>query len=123
MKRAVRWAILYGAVIIGLSSIPGKNFPEAAWLAHDKMIHFAEYGLFGYLVAKAMNTRVTANGPIFLITLLLGGLFGMADEIYQSIIPGRDSSVYDWIADVTGVMLGSWVYLWLRIRHDQTTVH
>ena len=123
MKRAVRWAILYAVIIIGLSSIPGENFPEAAWLTHDKMIHFGEYGLFGFLVARAMNTRVTSSGRIFLSTLLLGGLFGMLDEIYQSIIPGRDSSVYDWIADVTGILLGSWVYLWLKFRRDQTTVH
>lgn len=123
MKRAVKWAILYAVVIIGLSSVPGEDFPEAAWLAHDKMIHFVEYGLFGFLVAGAVNTRVTASGRIFLITLLLAGLFGMLDETYQSIIPGRDSSVYDWIADVIGILLGSWVYLWLKLRRDQTTVH
>lgn len=123
MKRAVRWAILYAVVIIGLSSIPGKEFPEAAWLAHDKMIHFCEYGLFGVLVARAVNTRVTAGSRIFLITLLVAGLFGILDESYQSIIPGRDSSVYDWIADVTGILLGSWVYLWIKFRRDQTTVH
>ncbi len=123
MKGAVRWAILYGLVIIGLSSVPGENFPEAAWLAHDKMIHFGEYGLFSALVARAVNTRVTAGGRIFLITFLLAGLFGMLDESYQSLIPGRDSSVYDWIADVTGILLGSWVYLWLKLRRDQTTVH
>lgn len=123
MKRAVRWAILYAVVIISLSSVPGKNFPEAAWLAHDKVIHFGEYGLFGFLVAKAMNTRVTASGRIFLITLLLAGLFGMLDELYQSIIPGRDSSVNDWIADVAGILLGSGVYIWLKYRRDQTTVH
>ena len=79
MKRAVRWAILYAVVIIGLSSVPGKNFPEAAWLAHDKVIHFGEYGLFSFLVAKAMNSRLTASGRIFLIPPLPAVLFWILD--------------------------------------------
>lgn len=123
MNGAVRWAILYALVIIGLSSIPGKDFPETAWLTHDKWLHLGEYGLFGILVARAVNTRVTASSRIFLITLLVAGLFGILDESYQSIIPGRDSSVSDWIADVIGILLGSRAYLWLKFRRDQTTVH
>ncbi len=122
MRRAGLWVFLYAAIIIGLSSIPGQNFPEAAWLTHDKLIHLGEYSLFGALVARVVSTRVSAAYQVLILTLLLAGVFGGLDEIYQSLIPGRDSSFLDWIADVLGVILGSWVYLWWVFRHDKATV-
>jgi hypothetical protein len=38
-------------------------------------------------------------------------LFGAGDEYFQSFVPGRDSSVYDWMADTSGVVLAQLVYV------------
>jgi VanZ family protein len=38
-------------------------------------------------------------------------LVGSFDEFYQSFVPGRDSSVYDLLADTIGVALAQLVYV------------
>ena len=52
-------------------------------------------------------------GP-FLLALALGLGIGAADERFQSIIPGRDCSLFDWMADAGGLILGQLAYLAIR---------
>ena len=119
MKLSVLWAILYAMLIIALSSIPGRSFPDIKWLSQDKLIHIGEYLIFGILVSRAMVLRVTARGRVFLFTLLLAGAFGALDEAYQALVPGRDNSYTDWIADLLGVIAGSSLFLLWRYYRDQ----
>ncbi len=119
MKLSVLWAILYALLIIGLSSIPGRSFPDIKWLSQDKLIHIGEYLIFGILVSRAMVLRVTARGRVFLFTLLLAGTFGALDEAYQTLIPGRDNSYADLIADLLGVVSGSLLFLLWKYYRDQ----
>ncbi len=119
MKLSVLWAILYALLIIGLSSIPGRSFPDVKLLSQDKLIHIGEYLIFGILVSQAIVLRVTAHGRVFLFTLLLASTFGALDEVYQTLIPGRDNSYADWIADLLGVIAGSSLFLLWRYYRDQ----
>ena len=119
MKLSVLWAILYALLIIGLSSIPGRSFPDVKWLSQDKLIHIGEYLIFSILVGQVIAFRITARSRIFLFTLLLAGAFGALDEVYQTLIPGRDNSYADWIADLLGVIAGSSLFLMWRYYRDQ----
>lgn len=119
MKLSILWAILYAMLIIGLSSVPGRSFPDIKWLSQDKLIHIGEYLIFGILVGQVIAFRVTARSRIFLFTLLLAGAFGALDEVYQTLIPGRDNSYADWIADLMGVIAGSSLFLLWRYYRDQ----
>ncbi|MFB0516121.1 MAG: VanZ family protein [Candidatus Neomarinimicrobiota bacterium] len=119
MKRATLWAFLYAVLIIGLSSIPGKSFPDVKWLTHGKLIHMGEYFIFGILVSHAAGYRVMVLGQLFLFTLLIAAAFGALDETYQILIPGRDNSLADWVADVVGVVLGSLLYIGWKYYRDQ----
>jgi len=119
MKFSILWAILYAMLIIGLSSIPGRSFPDIKWLSQDKLIHICEYLIFGILVGQVIAFRVTARSRIFLFTLLLAGAFGALDEVYQTLIPGRDNSYADWIADLLGVIAGSSLFMLWRYYRDQ----
>jgi len=38
--------------------------------------------------------------------ILVGAAYGALDEWHQSLVPGRDPSVGDWVADAVGVVLG-----------------
>ncbi len=119
MKRATIWALLYAVLIVCMSSIPGKSLPDLRWLSQDKLIHMAEYTIFGLLVSQAMVFRVPARGQVFLFTFLIAGAFGALDEFYQTLIPGRGSSYTDWVADIVGVVLGSSLYLLWKFYRDQ----
>ena len=41
-------------------------------------------------------------------------LFGASDEFHQSFVPGRDTDVFDWVADTLGATAGALVWLGAR---------
>src|SRR5262249_42061668 len=99
---------LWCAVSWTLSS---KSDPEAFVGVHlhlnDKVEHIIEYSAAGFLAAAVFAGRrplwTWAAGVIFCI------LWGTSDEFHQSFVPGRDCSVFDLAADVTGGALGALV--------------
>lgn len=115
----MRWVILYIILIIGLSSIPGEGISDIKLLSEDKLLHLIEYMIFGILVTRAFAFRMTQQMKIFLIAVLIAGIFGALDETYQNLIPGRESSYTDWIADLVGAVLGSLVYLQWKLYRDK----
>ncbi len=119
----MRWVILYIILVIGLSSIPGKSISDFKWLSEDKLLHLIEYTIFGILVTRAFTFRMTQQGKIFLIAFLIAGIFGALDEAYQNLIPGRESSYADWIADLVGAALGSLLYLQWKWYRDKKAAH
>lgn len=78
----------------------------------DKLAHFAYYGAIAALLAIALGRRW------FLGALLFVALLGALDEWNQFYIPGRQSSFFDWLADVLGAVSALYVYRrWLVPEH------
>ncbi len=121
MKAAFFLALLYAALIFGLSSIPGHSLPDLKWLSFDKFIHIGEYSVFSFLVIRTLVYKMTDGRYLFVATLFIAGAFGALDEVYQSLIPGRLNSYADWVADVVGVVLGSLAFLRWKFARAQTT--
>ena len=103
----LRWGpvVAYVALILTLSSIPNLRAPRGL-RAPDKLIHFVEYGVLGFLLRRAVGLPgvrgwALASG----IAVAIGGL----DERVQSMVPGRDPSILDWCADGLGAALGAWL--------------
>ncbi len=115
----MQWVFLYAILIIGLSSITGENLPDFKWLSQDKLLHAGEFMIFGILVTRAIVFRMADHVKIFLIALLIASIFGALDETYQILIPGRQSSFSDWVADLVGAALGSLVYLQWKCYRDK----
>lgn len=84
------------------------NFPNI-----DKIIHIAEYALFGLLLARALKYSISGlnNKKIYLIVLLVTFLYGASDELHQLFVASRVCSAWDLLADIIGGMIG--VYLLL----------
>jgi len=89
----------------------------------DKIIHFCEYYILGYLIFRTMavwkGKKVSRQAPW--ITVLIGALYGLSDEWHQSFVPGRDCSGYDAAADVLGVFCAAITFTavrngWIRLR-------
>ena len=90
-------------IILG-SSLPGKSVPDIVNLSWDKLLHFIEYTLFGVLGYRAYYSHPSFN--VYFLCFF-GILFGILDESWQKMIPGRFSSHYDVIADGIGVIFGT----------------
>jgi VanZ family protein len=104
--------MLYVTVILTLSAQPNLK-PPINWQGADKFYHLAEYGGFGLLLGRAFRDTLPARRIVLatLIAIFAGAAFGAFDEYFQSFIPGRESSVYDFIADSAGVILAQMVAL------------
>ncbi len=96
-----------------LSSQSTLPVPQAVF-GMDKVAHFIAYAVLSFSVSLCFPQESFRKAfwrtavAIFLITVLYGAL----DEFHQSFVPGRDTSVWDWLADVVGAgvgVIGSWL--------------
>ncbi len=102
----------YVTIILTLSAQqhlkPPFRFPNA-----DKVCHLFEYLGLGLLLARALRATMRVRVPLFaaMMAMGIGMAVGASDEIFQSFVPGRDSSVFDWMADSTGILIAQLIYL------------
>ena len=87
----------------------GPSFP-----LKDKVLHLAGYGLLAALFVRAC--RWTWSGRLSGLQLMLLGvgfatLYGLSDELHQSLVAARQAELMDLAADFAGSILGSSVYL------------
>lgn len=102
---------LYLATIWALSS-RSSLLPDVPPFPHfDKVAHFAEYGVLGLLLARAVGRSLGryAVGAAIAIAVAYGAL----DEVHQAFVPGRQSSLLDVAADLVGATAGALVWAWL----------
>ena len=107
-------AACWVCVIFGMSSISGLSAPDIGVPMADKFAHLGEYGILGFLFARAAwpeagGLRAMSSGAV------LGLLLGSVDEMYQGHTAGREVSALDATADLTGALLGSLCW-WLSTR-------
>ena len=67
----------------------------------DKLVHAS---LFAILGALGRRGWLQADQHWRVLAFLLG--LGVVTEALQSLVPGRSASIWDWLADAIGVLLG-----------------
>lgn len=111
--------ILYAALVLTVSSISGLPTPDLGIDFLDKLAHFCEYFIFLVLMFRALaNPPFSLSGFTgYLLAVILSIVFAGFDEYYQSHIPGRESDIYDLVADSMGIILGAFlVFLFFKRR-------
>ncbi len=104
---------LYAALIFILSSIskclPG--FEEIGIPFLDKGMHLIEYGIFGYLLARALkNSTLNVIKINFRVAaVLFATLYGFTDEFHQSFVAQRSATLGDVIVDGVGAAIGTMI--------------
>jgi VanZ family protein len=110
----VFWALL----IFAFSSYPKAIIPQSKYFSWDKLAHIVEFGILGYLTARAFyycGHRWLMAHYVGL-TLIFGLIYAVSDELHQLYVKGRYASAYDVIADVFGVILGRLVFAMILRR-------
>jgi hypothetical protein len=95
--------LLYSAVIFWFSSRATiHEIPPAG----DKILHFGEYFLFALLLFRALGGKFSGalNFRRTLVLFVISALYAASDEFHQSYVQGRYASIYDWFADVAGIL-------------------
>src|SRR6478609_9439882 len=102
--------VIYIVILLG-SSVPGQNIPYVFQFTPDKLIHCLEYFVFGMLLIRwvVVEFKISLIYQV-LITLVLGSLAAMFDELYQHLTPGRTPDVWDWCLDFAGISLSILIF-------------
>lgn len=96
------------AAIFVVSSIPGPALAAVGITVWDKLAHFFEYAVLGFLALRHQRCAVARSPQSSLVRVaLLGVLVGSVDECYQYLIPGRSTDAADLVADVLGALAGA----------------
>jgi VanZ family protein len=76
---------------------------------NDKVLHAMEYAVLGGLCYRAFRWGATGSvaARALFFAILTASLYGITDEVHQLFVPLRESSWQDWLADVTGSVLGA----------------
>ncbi|WP_051012267.1 VanZ family protein [Desulfobacula toluolica] len=110
--------IIFCTLIFWQSSYPGvvsgSSFPHA-----DKVLHFGGYAFLAILTAISLKEGKPFWSPlkIKIVTILFACFYGLSDEVHQAFVAARSASVYDFIADCAGSILGCLFYMKFLSRH------
>ena len=92
-----------------------------SWLSGwDEVAHAGLYAVLGATLGYGKH-HATVSPPHWVL-VGIGALYGATDEWHQRFVRGRSPELGDWVADVTGVLLGYTVLLpllgWLARREE-----
>lgn len=114
--------VLYIVLMFFVSSRPYLRSPGPDFELKDKVAHFVEYYILGTLLFSAVGHAATRDRMItFLFLAAVGASIGGLDEMLQSYVPGRVTSVSDWAADALGVSLGVATAMLLAARRTRSS--
>jgi len=93
--------LLCAAMMLSVSSIPKIPAPPLS----DKFWHTMEYAFFAFFLWRGIIAERPnyISWKVVIPVLAFGAAFGAFDEFYQSFVPGRESSIRDWYADIAGI--------------------
>lgn len=116
---------IWGPLIICISwYLSSRTLNLEIPISHsDKLIHLICFsGLAGawtfWFSGKNWRNHSIRN---FIICIAIVVIYGIIDEIHQNFVPGRESSVFDWFADVIGAVIGTIAGRWIMIKSIRKT--
>lgn len=100
---------LVAVAIFVASSLPATSLPLPGLFAgQDKLEHLLAYAVLAGFVARAWRRRThTGSLGVFLLATAAAVLYGISDELHQSLVPGRTVDPLDLLADSVGGALGA----------------
>jgi len=108
IKKTTKIYLLLSVLMLGilLFLIAQMNLPA-------ERIHFLQYGVLGYLIARAVKPRFLGIGG-FILVLVLGGAIGLGDELIQWVLPSRVFDWWDVSYNVIGATIGATLFQFLK---------
>ena len=81
-----------------------------------KIAHFSIYTLVGLLLMGLLSTYKIKENWRIMVSVLLGVIYAISDEIHQGFTPGRSPRIADVYIDTLGVILGIlFILLFIKI--------
>ena len=72
----------------------------------DKIMHFSAYGCLSLLICTlCLEIKPMSYIPVISAPLFVAALVGSGEEFYQMYVPGRQASIFDLLADISGAIM------------------
>ena len=118
-------ALIWVFIILLLTLLPGDAFPDPPkfmdMFQPDKIVHLIMFSTLMILLLNGFRkqTKYPLLSRFYVVIPLAFGIFlGGITEILQGIMDiGRTASVYDFIANAIGCILGIYIYKFLNKRN------
>ncbi len=107
----VRWAlpVIVAGGIFYLSDQPSLDAVPPLFPMQDKVFHAVVFALLG--ITLALNADRSRRWSVRHGVLLAAGVsWAVLDELHQSMVPGRDCSALDLLADLVGLSVAFLLY-------------
>lgn len=118
-------AIAYAAAIFIQSSLSYIDTPDLGFDMQDKLFHAIEYMILGFLLLRALKFQANQfiHNNAGWLTILIGGIYAISDEIHQFFVPGRSANIGDAIADISGITLVVTFYFFGKHLKQRRVMH
>ncbi|QPK64576.1 VanZ family protein [Methylomonas sp. LL1] len=118
MWKLLDWSVLtaYCALIFWLSAQQSLPMPMA-FEFQDKVQHAGAYFVMAVFSWRALRHSGPTGSSLALMSFLFCSIYGISDEWHQAFVPGRNSSVWDWLADSVGAAMALTFLLKFNLKH------
>lgn len=107
MIKKIIWlmpALVLTVIMFVLSNIRYPVLPDLNLSFTDKIAHFIEYFFYTIAVIIGFDSFDLQKRKLIKYTILWTAFWGISDEVHQYFVPGRDCNLYDWFADLAGII-------------------
>lgn len=94
-------------VILFLSIIPAEGLQTDSPL--DKIVHFVIYGITAILFFRGLRLKIPLTRAI-VVSIILASFYGFAMELLQLLLPWRQFSFSDGVANISGALFFGIIY-------------
>jgi VanZ family protein len=122
-RRVVNWAavLVWAGIIFYLSSLPKLGQLHRSLLI-PKVAHVIEYAVLTFLLVRALATHGLALRYMLWIAAALALIYAASDELHQSFVPNRHSSLLDVLIDSVGIGVAAAVaHFWEQPATDDAS--
>ncbi|MCB5262473.1 MAG: VanZ family protein [Candidatus Cloacimonetes bacterium] len=109
--------LLWMVLIWVLSSLPSDDLPALNIWGIDKLAHLGIYLIWG-IWALLFLAKLKASTALVCFSFSLMLVLAALDEFHQCLIPGRQVSGYDLLANASGLVLAFILYFILKSRNS-----
>jgi VanZ family protein len=106
--------------MLALSTIPGDASPDNPVAfrlfavvppAIQNLLHIPLYAFLSWLWCRALKSGQWRSAATAVAAVAISAIFGFVDEFYQSVVPGRTSSLTDAIFNGVGAIVGGLLFV------------
>ncbi len=106
-------------LVVYLSHQPSLKPPLELFPHQDKLFHMIEFGGLG--LALVVNADLFGKKSKKFRMIYAGIAWALLDELHQSFVPGRDSSLQDVFADAAGLLIGVLLFSYMCTKMGRKT--